>query len=110
MPSAAASQPRTTAPETKLCHRPTGLGNVAAEYDGAGNLIARYDHGYGLVSRSAAVGQLAFYTFSAIGNTSDVTDLPGNVLNTYVSDPFGVFLGQSESGGKYLPVRGASTE
>ena len=73
---------------------PTGLGNVAAEYDGGGNLIARYDQGYGLVSRTDAAGDPAFYTFSAIGNTSELTDGTGSVLNHYSYDPFGVSTGQ----------------
>ena len=42
---------------------PTGLGNVAAEYDGAGDLIAAYEYGYGLLSRVDASEADAFYTF-----------------------------------------------
>jgi RHS repeat-associated protein len=76
---------------------PTGLGNVAAEYDGSGQLIARYDHGYGLLSRTDTTGAGAFYTFSAIGNTSELTDATGGVLNSYMYDPFGVSLGRTET-------------
>ncbi len=76
---------------------PAGLGNVAAEYDGSGNLVARYDDGYGLVSRTDAAGAAAYYTFSAIGNTSELTNSAGSVLNTYSYDPFGISLSKSET-------------
>lgn len=76
---------------------PTGLGNVAAEYDAAGNLIARYEHGFGLLSRTDTAGDAAFYTFSAIGHTSELTDGNGTVLNSYQYDPWGISLSKSES-------------
>ena len=68
---------------------PTGLGNLAAEYDDIGQLVARYDHGYGLLSRSDANGP-AFYTFQAIGHTSELTNATGSQINRYSYDPFGV--------------------
>ncbi len=76
---------------------PTGAGNVAAEYDGSGNLIARYDDGYGLVSRTDASGNPDYYTFSAIGNTSELTNASGAVDNSYSYDPFGISLGKTEA-------------
>jgi len=75
---------------------PTGLGNVSAEYDGSGNLVARYDHGYRLLSRTNGAGA-EFYTFSAIGNTSELTGATGTVLNAYTYDPFGISLGKTET-------------
>ena len=74
---------------------PTGMGNVAAEYNASG-LLARYDHGYGLLSRTGTTGA-AFYTFQAIGSTSEVTGTGGQVLNSYRYDPFGVSLGKTET-------------
>ncbi|HUT94718.1 MAG TPA: RHS repeat-associated core domain-containing protein [Thermoguttaceae bacterium] len=74
-----------------------GFGDVAAEYDAAGDLVARYDHGFGLVSRSDAAGDAAWYTFDAIGSTSELTGPGGAVLNTYAYDPFGISLGSSET-------------
>src|SRR5262249_35931 len=68
---------------------PSGLGNVAAEYDGNGRLIARYDHGYGLLSRTATNGSTNYYGFSAIGSTSELTDGSAAVANSYAYDPFG---------------------
>jgi RHS repeat-associated protein/uncharacterized repeat protein (TIGR01451 family) len=76
---------------------PTGLGNIAAEYNGSGRLIARYDDGYGLLGRTDAAGNAAYYTFSAIGNTSELTSAMGAVLNQYAYDPFGVSLGKTEA-------------
>ena len=62
---------------TKYVIDPTGLGNVAAEYDGSGQpdrplrprLRAARPHRRG--------GQSAYYTFSAIGNTSELTSATG---------------------------------
>ncbi len=76
---------------------PTGLGNVAAEYDGGGSLIARYEHGLGLLARADAAGNPAFYTFSAIGHTSELTDPTGAVANSYSYDPFGISLAKAET-------------
>ena len=69
---------------------PIGLGNVVAEYDSMGNVTASYEHGYGLLLRTDAMGDPAYYTFSAIGNTSELTDSRGNSLNSYLYDPFSV--------------------
>ncbi len=68
---------------------PTGLGNVVGEYNGSGDLIAHYDHGFSLVSRIDAVGVLSYYTFDAIGSTSELTNLAGLASNTYAYTPFG---------------------
>ncbi|MFO0957423.1 MAG: RHS repeat-associated core domain-containing protein [Isosphaeraceae bacterium] len=82
---------------TRYVIDPTGLGNLAAEYDGNGKLVARYDHGIGLVSRFDAVGDAGYYTFQAIGHTSEITGTSGLVLNLYEFDPFGVTLSKSEA-------------
>jgi RHS repeat-associated protein len=82
---------------TRYVVDPTGLGNVAAEYDGGGSLIARYEHGFGLLARADAAGDPAFYTFSAIGHTSELTDPSGAVANAYAYDPWGISLGKTET-------------
>jgi RHS repeat-associated protein len=82
---------------TKFIIDPTGLGNLAAEYDAMGNVIARYDHGYGLLDRTDGSGNADYYTFSAIGNTSELTNSNGAPLNTYWFDPFGQSLGKTET-------------
>ena len=46
---------------------PFGYGDVIAEYDGDGNLIAKYEHGIGLVSRTDASNNQAFYDFDGTG-------------------------------------------
>ena len=53
---------------------PIGYGDVAAEYDDGGVLIARYDHGFGLLARTDPANEAAYYTFNAIGSTSELTD------------------------------------
>ncbi len=82
---------------TRYVIDPTGLGNVAAEYDGGGSLIARYEHGFGLLARTDAAGDPAFYTFSAIGHTSELTGPSGAVANAYAYDPFGLSLAKTET-------------
>jgi len=82
---------------TRYVIDPAGLGDVAAEYNSSGNLIARYDHGYGLLSRTNFAGASAWYTFSAIGNTSELTGDSVAMLNSYAYDPFGVVLAKSEA-------------
>ena len=76
---------------------PIGLGNVAAEYDDAGALVARYDHGLGLLARTDAADASGYYTFNAIGSTSELTDGTGVVVNHYAYDPFGISLSESEA-------------
>jgi RHS repeat-associated protein len=82
---------------TQFIVDPFGLGNVAAELDGTGNVMARYEHGFGLLSRVDQVGDSAFYTFQAIGHTSELTDVGGAVLNSYAYDPWGITLSESET-------------
>ena len=74
---------------------PIGYGDVAAEYDGDGDLIARYDHGFGLLARTDAADASGWYTFDAIGSTSELTDNAGAIQNAYTYDPFGISLTQS---------------
>src|SRR5205814_1683962 len=82
---------------TRYVIDPTGLGNVAAEYDGSGSLTARCEHGFGLLARNDAANNSAWYTFSAIGHTSELTDSAAAVANAYAYDPFGLSLGKTET-------------
>jgi RHS repeat-associated protein len=84
---------------------PIGLGNLVGEYDGNGSLIARYEYGYGVVSQVGSSGAAQYYSFSAIGSTSEMTDATGTVVNAYAYDPFGVLRDKVESNAnpfKYL--------
>ncbi|MFA6133899.1 MAG: CARDB domain-containing protein [Phycisphaerae bacterium] len=77
---------------------PRGMGKVVAEYDGTSNLVARYGYGLGLTSRVDASGNGAFYTFSAMGNVSELIGSMGtDVLNAYSYDPFGSLLAKTEA-------------
>ncbi|MFZ5797875.1 MAG: RHS repeat domain-containing protein [Thermodesulfobacteriota bacterium] len=71
---------------------PIGFGNVVGEYDDTGNLVSRYTHGLGLVAKDQH-----FYTFDGNGNTSELTDPAGNIVNFYVYEPFGKILHEVES-------------
>ena len=81
---------------SRYLHDPIGLVDVAAEYDGSGALIARYDHALGLVARSDAASNSAFYSFDALGNTRELTGAGGTVLNVYDYDAFGAATVASE--------------
>ena len=76
---------------------PIGLGNVVGQYDGSGNLVARYDYGFGLVSQIDATGNSYFYNFSAIGNTSELTNATGDSVNSYLTIRSGISLAKSET-------------
>ena len=82
---------------TRYVIDPIGLGNVVGEYDASGGLIAHYDHGFGLISRTDGLANAAYYTFDAIGNTSEMSATAGAVTNRYAYDPFGVSLRVSET-------------
>ncbi len=68
---------------------PTGLGDVVGEYSGDGARQTHYAHGLGLAFRRSAGEPPAYYAFDALGNTSELTDSSGAVLNRYVYLPFG---------------------
>jgi RHS repeat-associated protein/CSLREA domain-containing protein len=77
---------------------PTGLSNVAAEYDATGNVVSHYVHGgFGLVSRFDANNVPAFYDYDAIGSTAAMTGPDGSVVNRYAYLPFGEPLSQTET-------------
>ncbi|MGO9917226.1 MAG: Ig-like domain repeat protein, partial [Isosphaeraceae bacterium] len=87
----------TNGQTTQYVIDPSGLGNVVSEYDGSGNLLAHYNYGFGLVSQVNTSENSYFYNFSAIGNTSELTNASGVVVNSYTYDPFGVPLGKTEA-------------
>ena len=76
---------------------PIGLGNVVASYSGSGSLIDQYIYGLALTSLVNAQGTAVYYSFSANGNTSDLTDAAGSVVSSYFYDPFGRSLAKSET-------------
>ncbi|TLU82424.1 MAG: hypothetical protein FDX21_07930 [Chlorobium sp.] len=76
---------------------PTGLVNVAGEYDGNGNLIAAYTYGLGLESQTTTVGGSYYYDYNAIGSTAGLTGSAGSYLNQYSYLPFGENLTTAET-------------
>lgn len=81
---------------------PTDSGKVVAEI-GSGSPVF-YVHGIGLVGRyEGAPGESQFYTFDGNGNTSELVDSQGQVLNSYSYLPYGEV--QSETGGTANPYR-----
>lgn len=75
---------------------PAGLGNIVGVYDAAGNLLTSYSYGHGLLTALSGTN-LVYYTFDALGSTSELTDASGQVVNAYSYNPFGSLLQQSEA-------------
>jgi len=92
--------------KTEFVIDPVGLSKFVAEYDQTGTLIARYEYGLGLLSRNSASGSTAFYTYDALGNTSELTDSSGTVLNRYRYLPFGERLSVTEAIGNRFQFGG----
>jgi len=65
------------------------LGNVVAEFDGNGKLTSHYTYGLDLTSSIPAGGTAAYYSFDAAGNTTQLTNAAGSVVNSYSYLPFG---------------------
>jgi len=82
---------------TQLVYDPIGFGNLVGVYEDDGDPVANYIHGVGLVSRSDPAGDRAWYTFDALGSTSDLTDATGAEVNSYLYLPFGATLAATEA-------------
>ncbi|MCA9049036.1 MAG: VCBS repeat-containing protein [Planctomycetaceae bacterium] len=76
---------------------PIATGRVVGQYDAAGDLTTRYTWATGLVSQTDTGSEAAYFTFSAGGNTSELTDAAGGLLNSYVRLPFGEVLNRTGS-------------
>ncbi len=76
---------------------PTGLGNVMGVYDETDLLDKHYHHGLGLISVMDANEDTNWYSFSAVGNTSELTDSMGILQNQIMYKPFGQNLQKSQS-------------
>jgi RHS repeat-associated protein len=68
---------------------PLESGQVLGAFTATGNVVAHYVIGLGLVSRIEADGSVGGYLYDAQGNTAELVDLAGNVLNRYRYLPFG---------------------
>jgi RHS repeat-associated protein len=74
---------------TQYLNDPSGFGNVEAEFTGAGQLVSHYTYGLDLTSAVPASGSAAYYHFDASGNTAQMTNASGSVVNSYTYLPFG---------------------
>ncbi len=74
---------------TRFVHDPLAPARVVSQYDAEGNLAVRYAHGLGLVRCAPAAGEADFYTFDALGNTSELTGPSGALRHAYAYRPFG---------------------
>jgi RHS repeat-associated protein len=82
---------------TQYLNDPSGFGAVEAEFTGSGQLVSHFTFGLGLTSAVPASGSPAYYSFDAAGNTSQMTDASGNVVNSYTYLPFGEKIASSGS-------------
>ena len=75
--------------ETLFVTDPFSLGNLVGEYSAStGELIQRYDYGAALLASSVSTDPNQFYTFDAIGSTSEWFRSDGATLK-YTYEPFG---------------------
>ena len=82
---------------TRFSYDPIGLVDVSAEYNFTGNLKARYIYGLGLVARADANnGAIYYYGFDYLGNTRQLTNKDGTVVNAYDYGPWGEATSISE--------------
>lgn len=82
---------------TTYINDPIGYTNVASEYDLYSNMVAKYEHGLGLISYTDNSYNTYFYTYDALGSTSEITDEKGSEINAYRYGPFGISLYKSEN-------------
>ena len=69
------------------------MANVLMEYDTTGNPLAYYVHGLGLLSQIGTSGVAHYYHYDTTGSTVALSDLNGNLTDTYAYDPFGLVIG-----------------
>lgn len=67
----------------------SGYGNVAAELSGTGALQMHFTYGLDLVSATPSTGTANYYHFDGTGNTAQLTNTAGTVVNSYGYLPFG---------------------
>ena len=81
-------------------NNPTGFSQVLAEVDNEGNISADYTYGKDLIAMENSQGSF-FYHYDALGSTRNLTDMAGNITDTYSYYAFGNLL--SIAGGTSNP-------
>ena len=76
---------------------PTGMVNVAGEYDSNGDLVANYTYGIGLEGQTLSGGSSYYYDYNAIGSTTGLSGSIGAYVNQYSYLPFGENLTATET-------------
>ena len=72
---------------------PFGIGNVVGEYQlGAVSPLARFEYGSGLLLQRDGLGAPEFFTFDALGSTSELTKTTAAGSNHYAYLPFGELM------------------
>jgi RHS repeat-associated protein len=71
-------------------------GNLLAEADASNNITRKYIYGKGLLAMATNSARY-FYHFNGNGNTTALSDINQNILNSYAYDPFGSVLNQQEA-------------
>jgi RHS repeat-associated protein len=73
------------------------LSDVLVESDSTGKPQAYYVYGLGLIARVAPNGEARYYHYDPIGSTVALTDLNGQITDTYTYDPFGQVMNLQQS-------------
>jgi RHS repeat-associated protein len=73
------------------------LSDVLVESDSTGKPQAYYVYGLGLIARIAPNGEARYYHYDPIGSTVALTDLNGQITDTYTYDPFGQVMNLQQS-------------
>lgn len=68
------------------------LSQVLQITDGSGNIKSSFIYGLGLLEKIDSAGKPLFYHFDGQHNTSFLTDISGNVTDTFTYEPFGKML------------------
>ena len=71
-------------------------GNLMAEADGSNNITGKYIYGRGLLAAATSAGRYCYH-FDGTGSTVAITDMNGNIVNSYAYEPFGVIVSQQET-------------
>ncbi len=83
--------------ERRFLSDPRGMTQMLAEYDGNGDLIACYIYGLGLVYKLDATDTPYYYHYNFTGHTVAMSDVDGNIVNSYAYTPFGILTNHEEN-------------
>ncbi len=99
----------TSSGETKYLYGPDG--NLLLEYSASNQLVAQYTYGLGIIAviNGSATGQAQpplYYSYDALGSTSDLTTTTGAVVMSYQYDAWGNVIASNGSSSNVIGFTG----